>query len=196
MPSWAFGIPFVILSSCFVCASVHYSSSSIHMFIFSAAFKWRMSKMESGKMTTDLPCQCLCLLLWVPRSCAVEIFFLVSLWRISTFKITSWKNYLTLSALSLSVQGAPPILCGGTCSIGGAIVQCLRRSCFVTALKRRRRQCCHMCCSALCGSLPLLFLQHHLPFFCCSSCSSFSTLYVRACSSACPAASYKPRSLV
>ena len=80
-------------------------------------------------------------------------------------KITSWKNYLTLSALSLSVQGAPPILCGGTCSIGGAIVQCLRRSRFVTALKRRRRQCCHMCCSALCGSLPLLFLQHHPSFF-------------------------------
>ena len=48
---------FLLFCLCF-CALL--SSYSIHVFIFSSAFKWRMSKMESSQMTTDLPRQCLC----------------------------------------------------------------------------------------------------------------------------------------
>ena len=112
---------------------------------------------------------------------------------------TSWWRYLMLCKLSYQSKELPLILCSGTCSIGGAIVQCLQRSCFVTALKRRRRQSCHMCCSALNDSLPLLlFLQPH-PSLLLLLLVSFSLpsvfLYVLV-SSARPAASYKPRSLV
>ena len=75
------------------------------------------------------------------------------------------------------------ILCCGTCSIGGTIVQCLQRSCFVTALKRRRRQSCHMCCSALNGFLPLLSCNL-IPLFYCSSYSLSPRSYL-VCSCMC-----------
>ena len=98
MPSWAFGIPFVISSSCFVCASLHSSPPSPFMCSSSAVLssegwaRWNQARWQQ---------------IFLVNASVLNILFLANFWRLNSIKLIMKELSNTLCTF-LSVQGAPP----------------------------------------------------------------------------------------